>query len=60
LTELRALIAQHPDWHRTARSRHLCELWNWRNRAGRLKEMAARLGGGVGMRPERPGSQSEG
>ena len=31
LTELRALIAQHPDWHRTALSRHLCELWNWRS-----------------------------
>ena len=42
LTGLRALIAQHPDWHRTALSRHLCELWNWRNGAGRLKDMAAR------------------
>ena len=42
LTELRALIAQHPDWHRTALSRSLCELWNWRNGAGRLKDMAAR------------------
>jgi hypothetical protein len=42
LTELRALIAQHPDWHRTAISRRLCELWNWRNGAGRLKDMAAR------------------
>ena len=42
LTELRALIAQHPDWHRTALSRHLCELWNWRNGASRLKDMAAR------------------
>jgi hypothetical protein len=42
LTELRALIAQHPDWHRTALSRHLCEIWNWRNQAGRLKDMAAR------------------
>lgn len=39
---VRALIAQHPDWHRTALSRHLCELWNWRNGAGRLKDMAAR------------------
>jgi hypothetical protein len=39
---LRALIAQHPDWHRTALSLHLCELWNWRNGAGRLKDMAAR------------------
>lgn len=39
---VRALMAQHPDWHRTALSLHLCELWNWRNDAGRLKDMAAR------------------
>jgi hypothetical protein len=42
LKALRALIAQHPDWHRTALSLHLCELWNWRNGVGRLKDMAAR------------------
>src|SRR6185295_9295942 len=42
LSVVRALIAQHPDWHRTALSRYLCELWNWRNGAGRLKDMAAR------------------
>lgn len=42
LAGVRALIAQHPDWHRTALSRHLCQLWNWRNDAGRLKDMAAR------------------
>jgi hypothetical protein len=42
LAVLRALIAEHPGWHRTALSRHLCELWNWRNAAGRLKDMAAR------------------
>jgi hypothetical protein len=42
LTVVRALIAEHPDWRRTALSRHLCELWNWRNPAGRLKDMAAR------------------
>ena len=39
LAMVRALIAQHPDWHRTALSRHLCELWNWRNSAGRIKDM---------------------
>jgi hypothetical protein len=39
---MRALIAQHPDWHRTALSLHLCRLWDWRNGAGRLKDMAAR------------------
>jgi hypothetical protein len=42
LTELRALRTQHPDWHRTALSRHLCQLWNWRNGLGQLKDMAAR------------------
>jgi hypothetical protein len=42
LTMVRSLIAQHPDWHRTALSRHLCQLWNWRNAAGRIKDMAAR------------------
>jgi hypothetical protein len=42
LALVRALIAQHPAWHRMALSRHLCELWNWRNGAGRLKDMAAR------------------
>ena len=42
LAGLRALIAQHPDWHRTALSRYLCELWNWRSGAGRIKDMAAR------------------
>jgi hypothetical protein len=42
LTELRALRAQHPDWHRTALSRHLCQRWDWRNGLGRLKDMAAR------------------
>jgi hypothetical protein len=42
LTTVRALMVRHPDWHRTALSRHLCELWNWRNGAGRLKDMAAR------------------
>lgn len=42
LGELRALIAQHPEWHRTALSLHLCRLWNWRNAAGQIKDMAAR------------------
>jgi len=42
LAWVRALITQHPDWHRTALSRHVCEQWNWRNGAGRLKDMAAR------------------
>jgi hypothetical protein len=31
-----------PLWNRTRLSRQLCEHWNWRNRAGRLKDMACR------------------
>ena len=42
LEVVRTLIAQHPHWHRTALSLHLCALWDWRNGAGRLKDMAAR------------------
>lgn len=32
----------HPSWNRTRLSRELCEHWNWRNAAGRLKDMACR------------------
>ena len=42
LAWLRALIEQHPDWHRTALSLHVCGCWDWRNGSGRLKDMAAR------------------
>lgn len=41
-----ALIGQwlqaFPSANRTGLSRQLCEQWNWRNRAGRLKDMACR------------------
>ena len=33
---------EHPSWHRTRLSRELCDLWEWRNEAGRLKDMACR------------------
>lgn len=41
-----ALVQQwlrvHPRGNRTQLSRHLCGLWQWRNGAGRLKDLAAR------------------
>jgi len=41
-----ALIGQwrqtFPLWNRTRLSRQLCEHWDWRNQAGRLKDMACR------------------
>lgn len=42
LAQIRTWLREHPSWHRTRLSRHLCELWQWRNEAGRLKDMAAR------------------
>jgi len=39
---IRRLLGEHPDWHRTRLSRELCVLWDWRNDAGRMKDMAAR------------------
>jgi len=39
---IRALMAAHPDWGRFRLSVHIAEQWNWRNAAGRLKDMAAR------------------
>lgn len=42
LEEIRRLIAGHPQWTRCRISERLAEQWDWRNAAGRLKDMAAR------------------
>jgi len=39
---IRSLLAEHGDWRRTRISKELCQLWNWRNEQGRIKDMAAR------------------
>jgi len=39
---IRAWLQAHPASHRTRLSREVCAAWNWRNGAGRLKDMAAR------------------
>jgi hypothetical protein len=39
---IRDWLQVHPDSNRTRLSRELCVAWNWRNGAGRLKDMAAR------------------
>ena len=36
------LLATEPGWNRTRLSRELCGRWDWRNEAGRLKDMACR------------------
>ena len=40
---IREWLRAHPDSNRTRLSHELCLAWNWRNGAGRLKDMAARL-----------------
>ena len=42
LAQVRELLAGHPDWSRRRISEHLARLWDWRNPAGQLKDMAAR------------------
>jgi hypothetical protein len=39
---IRDWLQAHPDSNRTRLSRHLCVAWNWRNEAGKLKDMACR------------------
>lgn len=42
LEQVRQLVAAHPDWSRHRLSGQLATLWDWRNPAGQLKDMAAR------------------
>lgn len=42
LALMRDWLQAHPGSNRTRLSRELCKVWNWRNGAGRLKDMAAR------------------
>jgi hypothetical protein len=42
LEQVRGLLAAHPDWSRYRLSRELCQVWNWRNHIGQIKDMAAR------------------
>lgn len=36
------LLSEHPQWSRRRLSQALCLAWDWRNAAGRLKDMASR------------------
>ena len=39
---LRGWIQAHPQWSRKRLARQLCELWQWRDERGRIKDFAAR------------------
>ena len=42
LAGIRELVKTHPEWSRRRLSEALVAAWDWRNPAGRLKDMAAR------------------
>lgn len=42
LDSIRRLRTEYPQWSRRQLSEHLAQQWQWRNEAGRLKDMAAR------------------
>ena len=42
LSQIRALMAEHPRWSRWRLSRHLAQQWQWHSSSGQLKDMAAR------------------
>lgn len=42
LSALQTLIDEHPDWSRHGVAKELCQRWDWRTPAGRLKTFAAR------------------
>lgn len=42
LEQIRQWMRTHPDWSRYRLSRHWATLWDWRNPAGQLKDMATR------------------
>ncbi|MFH1039339.1 MAG: Druantia anti-phage system protein DruA, partial [PVC group bacterium] len=52
IDRIRQLLIENPSWNRTRLSRELCQLWNWRNGAGQLKDMACR---NLLLKLERPG-----
>jgi hypothetical protein len=39
---IRRLIREEPGLHRTALSKKVCQLWDWRDATGRIKDMACR------------------
>lgn len=42
INQIRQMIQNNPDWHRSRISIELCELWNWKNPAGKPKDISCR------------------
>jgi hypothetical protein len=42
IDQVRQLLRDHPDWHRSRLSVELCELWGWKSDTGQLKDISCR------------------
>jgi hypothetical protein len=42
IEEIRAIIAENPEWNRTKISQHICRLWGWQSPNGTLKDISCR------------------
>jgi hypothetical protein len=42
LDQIRRMIRDNPHWHRTLLSEKLCELWDWKNPNGQIKDISCR------------------
>ncbi|MDD4713823.1 MAG: DUF4338 domain-containing protein [Bacteroidales bacterium] len=42
ITEIRTLMENNPDWHRSRLSQEICRLWNWCGPNGQLKDISCR------------------
>jgi len=42
ITQINTIINDNPTWHRTQISIHICEVWDWRSKDGKVKDIACR------------------
>jgi hypothetical protein len=42
IEQIRRLLVEHPDWHRSRLSEELCEIWDWKSAVGQPKTISCR------------------
>ena len=42
IDQIRQMIIDNPEWHRTKLSKELCILWDWKSPVGQIKDLSCR------------------
>jgi len=42
IEQIKNLIKENPDWHRTKLSQELCKIWDWKGENGQIKDVSCR------------------